>query len=156
MTPIADFLEKSRLIIDTVEAQTDQIQKAAEWFSASILAGVAVGWRQEAALQERNLHGRKVVVHDELPVVDLRWRPLVAELNALELHGVGVEPPNGGQAAHHGGRLDPGYGDQPLLQLAVERHVLGGSGSLRANRSDVRVDSRLMRIATRHKRRSRR
>ena len=42
MTPTADFLEKSRMIIDTVEAQTDQIQKASEWFSASILAGRVV------------------------------------------------------------------------------------------------------------------
>ncbi len=42
MTPTTDYLEKSRLIIDTVEAQTDQIQKAAEWFSASILAGRVV------------------------------------------------------------------------------------------------------------------
>lgn len=42
MTPTAQYLQKSRAMIDAVEAQTDLIQKAADWFSASILAGRVV------------------------------------------------------------------------------------------------------------------
>ncbi len=39
MTPTADYLEKCRVILQTVEAQSELIQRAADWFSASILAG---------------------------------------------------------------------------------------------------------------------
>jgi uncharacterized phosphosugar-binding protein len=42
MTPTAEYLQKSRAIIDTVEAQAEMIQRAADWFSASILAGRVV------------------------------------------------------------------------------------------------------------------
>jgi len=39
MSPTADFLAKSRNIIDRVAAQEALIQQAAEWFSKTILAG---------------------------------------------------------------------------------------------------------------------
>lgn len=39
MDPINQFLNKSRTIIDTIEGQTPDIKKAAEWFSETILKG---------------------------------------------------------------------------------------------------------------------
>lgn len=39
MSVIQDFITKSRGILDTIEAQQAQIQQAAQWFAASILAG---------------------------------------------------------------------------------------------------------------------
>ena len=39
MTPTQDYLEKCSNILATVRAQEEQIQQAAVWFSASILAG---------------------------------------------------------------------------------------------------------------------
>lgn len=39
MTPISDYLSKSREILDTVERQTAAIQTAAEWFAKTILQG---------------------------------------------------------------------------------------------------------------------
>lgn len=42
MKPAAQYLQKSRAIIGAVEAQTPGIEMAAEWFSASILAGRVV------------------------------------------------------------------------------------------------------------------
>ena len=39
MNAIQDFLQKSRDIINRVEAQSDEIAKAAQWFTASILKG---------------------------------------------------------------------------------------------------------------------
>ena len=42
MTPSADYLEKCRAIVRAVEAQAGPIQRAADWFSASILAGRVV------------------------------------------------------------------------------------------------------------------
>ena len=39
MTPSADYLHKCRVLISTVENQQTSIQKAAEWFSETILAG---------------------------------------------------------------------------------------------------------------------
>jgi uncharacterized phosphosugar-binding protein len=39
MTPAQQYLERCRQIIDTVAAQQPLIEQAAEWFSASILAG---------------------------------------------------------------------------------------------------------------------
>jgi uncharacterized phosphosugar-binding protein len=39
MTPTADYLAHCRNLLDTVEAQSAEIQMAAEWFSATILAG---------------------------------------------------------------------------------------------------------------------
>ena len=39
MTPAADFLARSRAILDTVEQQTPAIQQAADWFAETILAG---------------------------------------------------------------------------------------------------------------------
>lgn len=38
-TPALEYLDKSRLLIDTVESQVDAIRQAADWFAASILAG---------------------------------------------------------------------------------------------------------------------
>ncbi|NBB20635.1 sugar isomerase domain-containing protein [Runella sp. CRIBMP] len=39
MSVIQDFINKSRGILDTIEAQKPQIEQAAQWFAASILAG---------------------------------------------------------------------------------------------------------------------
>lgn len=39
MTPSADYLAKSRALIDTVERQGAGIQQAADWFTETILAG---------------------------------------------------------------------------------------------------------------------
>ncbi len=39
MSVIQDFINKSRGILDTIEAQQPQIEQAAQWFAASILAG---------------------------------------------------------------------------------------------------------------------
>ncbi len=39
MTPIQDYLQKCRHIVDIVESQQAQIQQAARWFADSILAG---------------------------------------------------------------------------------------------------------------------
>src|SRR5688500_418268 len=39
MTPSQDYLEKSRGLVDAVEAQLPQINQAADWFAQTILAG---------------------------------------------------------------------------------------------------------------------
>jgi uncharacterized phosphosugar-binding protein len=39
MTPSADYLARCRTLIDTVERQSAAIQQAADWFTATILAG---------------------------------------------------------------------------------------------------------------------
>lgn len=39
MNPITEYIEKSRAILDTVEQQAEAIQRAARWFSQTILAG---------------------------------------------------------------------------------------------------------------------
>jgi len=39
MNPAAEYLQKSRALIDTVERQMSAIQQAADWFAATILAG---------------------------------------------------------------------------------------------------------------------
>ena len=39
MNEIAQYIEKSRKICDTVEAQSQQIEAAARWFSETILKG---------------------------------------------------------------------------------------------------------------------
>lgn len=39
MNPLNQYLQKSREIIDTIESQSDAIQEAADWFSATILSG---------------------------------------------------------------------------------------------------------------------
>ncbi|MBS1750020.1 MAG: SIS domain-containing protein [Bacteroidetes bacterium] len=39
MNPIRDYLKYSRNIIDRIEAQTENITSAAQWFAASILSG---------------------------------------------------------------------------------------------------------------------
>lgn len=39
MSVIQDFINKSRGILDTIEAQKPQIEQAAQWFAATILAG---------------------------------------------------------------------------------------------------------------------
>ncbi|MBN8859201.1 MAG: sugar isomerase domain-containing protein [Sphingobacteriales bacterium] len=42
MNVIQDFLQQSRNIINTVEAQANEIAQAAQWFAASILKGKMV------------------------------------------------------------------------------------------------------------------
>ena len=39
MDEIKKYIEKSRAICDTVEAQSAEIEKAAQWFTATILSG---------------------------------------------------------------------------------------------------------------------
>src|SRR3954454_13776025 len=39
MTPALDYLEKCRGLVDAVEAQLPAVRQAADWFSATILAG---------------------------------------------------------------------------------------------------------------------
>ena len=39
MTPSLDYLTKCRALVDAVEAQTDAIARAADWFAETILAG---------------------------------------------------------------------------------------------------------------------
>lgn len=42
LTPAADYLARCRELIDTVAAQSAEIERAADWFAASILAGRVV------------------------------------------------------------------------------------------------------------------
>src|ERR1051326_6075379 len=39
LAPAIDYLQKSRQLIDTIERQLPEIQRAADWFAQSILAG---------------------------------------------------------------------------------------------------------------------
>ncbi|MEO8495694.1 MAG: SIS domain-containing protein [Planctomycetota bacterium] len=42
MTPAEDYLDRCRTLVDTVAAQKAEIEQAADWFAASILAGRVV------------------------------------------------------------------------------------------------------------------